>query len=254
MSNIVVQQQAITAFEPTNIRDAYDFAKMLVASRMLPRHLTTPEAVVAVVATGREIGLTTMQSVRNIYFVDGKVTLSADLIVSLVKRHPACEYFRVSEATNESVTCETKRKGDPEPTTMTWTLKDAERAGLLNKDNWKKYPKAMLRARCSSDLARAVYPDAAMGVYDPDELSAPMAVEPSRIDVPVTAAPEESVDYSQQVADFSAAIESASTIESLAAVGKAIKDAKLPASVSKPLKDSFAAKKSQLSTPEEVTA
>ena len=53
---------------------------------------------------------------------------------------------------------------------MDWTLADAERAKLTGKDNWAKFPKAMLRARVSADLCRAVFPDALMGVYDPDEM------------------------------------------------------------------------------------
>ena len=169
----------LTAFEPHDIESAYKLAKILVASKMLPRYLTTPEAVFAVIAAGRELGLPALQSTRSIHMVDGKVTLSADLTVALVKAHKDCEYFRVVEATNDRCVCETKRRGES-PTVMEWTIADARRAGLDGKDNWKKYPKAMLRARVSADLCRAVFPDAAMGVYDPDELNAP---EPKRSDV-----------------------------------------------------------------------
>src|SRR5690606_27529948 len=41
--------------------------------------------------------------------------------------------------------------------------------GLTGRSNWKAHPAAMLRARASAALARAVYPDVAMGIYDPDE-------------------------------------------------------------------------------------
>lgn len=43
-----------------------------------------------------------------------------------------------------------------------WTIAMAEKAGLAGKDNWKKTPRAMLRARCIAEGVRAVYP-AALG-------------------------------------------------------------------------------------------
>lgn len=43
-----------------------------------------------------------------------------------------------------------------------WTIEMAKRANLAGKDNWKNYPRAMLRARCIGEGVRAVYP-AALG-------------------------------------------------------------------------------------------
>lgn len=43
-----------------------------------------------------------------------------------------------------------------------WSIEMARRAGLTGKDNWKNYPRAMLRARCIGEGVRAVYP-AALG-------------------------------------------------------------------------------------------
>jgi hypothetical protein len=41
---------------------------------------------------------------------------------------------------------------------------------LINNDNYRKQPATMFRWRCSSMLARTVYPDVVAGVYDPEEL------------------------------------------------------------------------------------
>lgn len=46
---------------------------------------------------------------------------------------------------------------------MEWTLAMAEQAKLTGKDNWTKYPRAMLRARCIAEGIRAVYPAAIGG-------------------------------------------------------------------------------------------
>jgi hypothetical protein len=43
-----------------------------------------------------------------------------------------------------------------------WTIEMAKKAGLDGKDNWKKTPRAMLRARCIAEGVRATFP-AALG-------------------------------------------------------------------------------------------
>lgn len=159
------------AFEPRGIEEAMHLAGLLVTSRLLPEGIKTPEAAFAIIATGREMGLTAMQSLRSIHIIKGKPTLSADLVAALVKsRADVCSYFMLVESTDQIATYETQRKGEPKPTRMAFSIEDARRAGLAGGDNWRKYPSAMLRARCITALARAVYPDLAMGIYDPDEL------------------------------------------------------------------------------------
>jgi len=179
------------AFEPRDLTEALHVSQVLVASRLLPRSITTPEAAFAVIATGRELGLSAMQALRSVHIIEGKPTLSADLMVALVKKSDACAYFRLVESTASRAAYETHRKGEPSPTRMTYTAEEARAAGALNKDNWRKFPAAMLRARAASMLARAVYPDVILGVYDPDEIAdVPAAIVdvssvPSRVEVPV---------------------------------------------------------------------
>ncbi len=158
------------AFEPGSIQEAFQLAGILVKSKLLPDSVTTPEAAFAIIATGRELGLTAMQSLRSIHVVKGRTILSADLVAALVKsRRDVCSYFQLVESTTERATYETQRVGEPKPTTMSFTMDDAKRAGVTANGTWQKYPQAMLRARCITGLARAVYPDLAMGIYDPDE-------------------------------------------------------------------------------------
>lgn len=52
---------------------------------------------------------------------------------------------------------------------MTWTFEQAKKAGLVGKDNWKNYPRAMLRARCIAEGIRAVYPAALGGMLVSEE-------------------------------------------------------------------------------------
>lgn len=50
-----------------------------------------------------------------------------------------------------------------------WTFQMASKAGLTNKDNWKHYPRAMLRARCIAEGIRAVFPAAIGGMLVAEE-------------------------------------------------------------------------------------
>jgi len=51
-----------------------------------------------------------------------------------------------------------------------WDMDRAKRAGLGAKDNWKTYPRSMLRARVISEGVRTVYPAVLSGMYTPEEV------------------------------------------------------------------------------------
>lgn len=50
-----------------------------------------------------------------------------------------------------------------------WTIEQAKKSGLTDKDNWKKYPRSMLRARVIAEGVRAVYPAAIGGMMVSEE-------------------------------------------------------------------------------------
>lgn len=52
---------------------------------------------------------------------------------------------------------------------MSWSIDQAKKAGLTGKDNWRNYPRAMLRARCIAEGVRAVYPAALGGMLVAEE-------------------------------------------------------------------------------------
>jgi hypothetical protein len=65
----------------------------------------------------------------------------------------------------------------PEPLRIDWDMVRARKAGLAEKDLWKKYPRSMLRSRVVSEGVRAVWPGATSGMYVPEEM-ADMTQEP----------------------------------------------------------------------------
>lgn len=240
---------ASTALEPRSVEEAFYLAQKLVASGLLGKSIQKPESALAVVLTGRELGLTAMQSLRSIHIIEGKPTLSADLMVALVKRSPACRYFKLVESTSKVAKYETYREGEG-VTAMSFTIEQAQAAGVTGKDNWKKWPDAMLRARCIAALARAVYPDMLAGVYETDEIQ-PVETTPRRgkpslvvadtIDVEFKSSEEETND--ERIDRWMVEISATATEEDLVAVGKAIKAEQMPESVRLELSREYAARR-----------
>lgn len=162
---------AVSPYEPNTLTESLEMAARLAKSGIIPSNLRgKPEDVWIVMATAREMGIGVMTALRSIAVFDGRAVVSSQLTVALCLRRPdICEYFRCVRTTEDEATFETKRVGSA-ATQETFTLKMADKAGLLGKDNWKKYPKAMLKRRAAMELARSEYPDLVGNVYDPEEV------------------------------------------------------------------------------------
>lgn len=127
-------------------------------------------AILACVATGRELGIGDMISLRSIHIIDGKPTMSAELMVQLVRKRG---HSITGEVSDGSATVVGTRADNGDAMTVTWTTDMAARAGLLGKGNWKKYPEAMLWARAASQLCRMLFADCFAGAtYTTEELGA----------------------------------------------------------------------------------
>ena len=161
--------------EPRSMHEACLLAKRLHASHMFDGY-GSPQGVLSTVMLGRELGMPAMASLRSVHIIEGKHALSADLMVALVLKSGLAEYFQLIESTDKTCTFETHRKGAPKPTSLTYTIEEAEQAGLLKPtrsgkpSNWMKMQKIMLTHRAKSGLGRLVYPDVLAGLYTPEEL------------------------------------------------------------------------------------
>ena len=129
------------------------------------------------ILAGQELGFGPVASMTGIYIVKGRVTLSANLIGAAVKRSGRYDYQVKRLDGAECAIVFYSLIGD-EPFnigTSSFTIEDAKRAGLVNGDNWKKYPRNMLFARALSNGAKWFCPDVFGGaVYTPDELGVPV--------------------------------------------------------------------------------
>ena len=158
-------------------------AAALVRSTFLPPTVNTAEKAVAIALKGRELGIPMMQSFAQINVIQGKPAVSAELQLALIyKNVPGAKVeFERYDATGCTVVA--TRPGH-RPAKFTFDKADAEAAGLLGKDNWKKYPRNMYRSRAISEMARSVFPDAIMGCsHTPEELGATVTEDGEIVDV-----------------------------------------------------------------------
>lgn len=133
---------------------------------------------------GLELGIGPAQSMSGVHIVEGKPTLSSTLIASLIKRSGRYTYRVVKHDDNE---CQIVFvENGQQIGVSSFTMADAEKAGLTRNPVWSKFRRNMLFARAISNGARWHCPDVFGGaVYTPEELSGEMGVEAE----PVKAAP-----------------------------------------------------------------
>lgn len=157
-------------------------AQMALKSGLLPAAIKTPEQAAVIALKGRELGLPIMQSLSGINVIQGKPCLSSELMLALIFVRCPKAVINYTSTTNEECIINAKRPGG-DFCQFKYTIEDATAAGAMSKDNWRKFPSAMLRARCVSSMARALFPDCIMGAYTPDEMGAVVDEDENVIDV-----------------------------------------------------------------------
>jgi hypothetical protein len=163
---------------------AWQLAQRIARTEFVPAALRgKPESVLAAILFGRELGIGPMQSLQAIHVIEGRPGASPELMRALVAR--AGHRIDLESAGDEAVTLRGERADTGATATVTWSLADAERAGLIQiKDGrpwarsssgkrlpWEQYPRAMLTARATAELCRVLFPDVISGLsYTVEEL------------------------------------------------------------------------------------
>ena len=164
---------AVSNLMPQTQAEKYEMAGVLCKSGLIPRGLDKPEKVFVALQWGHELGLTPMVAVNNIAVINGKPTLSADIMSAVVKRSPEYGGIKWLEMSDKKAECEITRilpNGEKETIVSSFTIEDAKKAGLADRDVWVKYPKRMLKHRCLSYGLKDMFPDMLAGLYDPEEM------------------------------------------------------------------------------------
>jgi hypothetical protein len=160
--------------------DPWKAAQAFKASGMFPDLQSEAQAYVKILA-GDELGIPPMAAMGGINVIQGKATLSANLLATLVKRHPAYDYKVIAHDTK---VCRIEFTQNGEVSGVSeFSADDAKRAGLSGK-NWSNYPQAMMFARALTQGVRWHCPDVTAGsaAYTPEELGAVDEIDPRPID------------------------------------------------------------------------
>lgn len=146
-----------------------EVAEYIASTEFVPRGLRNrPEAITACILYGQEVGLGPMQSLAKIAVIDGRPALASEAMRSLILG--AGHSFWVEESTVSSVTVAGRRRGDTATSRVTWTMDDARRANLAGRSNWRAYPRQMLAARATAELARLIFADVVGGLGALEEI------------------------------------------------------------------------------------
>lgn len=182
---------AVALAQPLGDLDqAWRAAGILARSRLLPKALiaNSPEQTQANVTMilwyGAELGLPPMQAIQSIYVVNGRPQMSGQLWLSKVREAGHNAFIGCKEcddapeahtgtgarshryqADHDGTRCTlTIIRGDSKARhTETFTIEEAQRAGLAGKDVWKSWPKRMLLWRAVTNCATTICPEVAMG-------------------------------------------------------------------------------------------
>jgi hypothetical protein len=152
-----------------NLQVGAEIAKSIADTDFVPtaiRH--NVPAVTATIMYGLEIGLGPMAALRGIVMIEGRPTLYAETQRALILA--AGHDLWIEESTIARAMVSGRRRGAEKVTRLAWTMEDARRARLDQKNVWRAYPREMLLARASAALARAVFPDVIGGLGAAEEL------------------------------------------------------------------------------------
>lgn len=144
-------------------------ASMLVKTGFLPAAIKTPEQAIAIILTGRELGIGTMAALNTINVIQGKPTVSPQLMLALIERSGQLADIQIEPHDGGAIRCTMKRKGRS-PHTEYFGDTEAQAMQLAGKDNYKKQKTTMYRWRAVAACARVVFPDVITGLYTPDEM------------------------------------------------------------------------------------
>jgi hypothetical protein len=179
-SKAVVEVSEEGFLQAKTIEGRYRIAQYFCASGMVPKSFKTAEQVLAGMEFALEIGLKPLSGLRNIAVINGSPSIWGDLPLSLAKRTGELKSIseKIFDRDYNEISFENKNL-----TSEAWgavcivestiglkaerffTLDDAEKAGLLGRDNvWKTYPRRMLQMRARSHALKDVFPEVYAGV------------------------------------------------------------------------------------------
>jgi hypothetical protein len=158
-------------------------------------------AVLLALEWAQHHGMTLLQAMQSVSFVQGRPVVDATAQRALAER---AGYLVVpTEITPSSCTVTVSRDGQVIGS-ASYSIEDATRAKLIEKDNWRTAPEDMLVARATGRAVRRYAPSVLFGLSTIDELDDPLERQPPE---PAPPEPDEPVELGQVIEAAAAELE-----------------------------------------------
>ena len=175
------------------------FARIAFRSNLAPANTQSVEDCFLMIQAGLELGLTPMLALDSMYVVNGHAKIYGDGMWALCRCSPVFnaamydEHFVGELGSDDYKAVCTLGRNEPgaKSHTREFSVADAKRAGLMGKDNYKKWLPDMLLRRARSRGCSDVYPDLLKGMGSPEtreEVEERMIAEFDLDDTPKAAA------------------------------------------------------------------
>ena len=149
------------------------YAKLLSESSLIPKHLRgNPANVLLYLALAEAQDVKPAVAFGGFQVIGDTPSMKPEMMRAQIQRHGHTLTYRENSA--DRCVLHGKRIDNGSELEVVWDIDKARKAGLdPGKGTWAKYPAAMLSARATAELARALFSDCLNGIsYTPEELGA----------------------------------------------------------------------------------
>ncbi len=153
---------------PVALQQIDAMAKKFIDSKALPTTITNGSQLAMVLMAGYEAGMRPMESINAYYIVNGKITIWGSAVIQQLRK--AGWEITWGESTDKIATVTITHKKRSEKATETYTIEEAQAAGLTGKTPWQKYPKSMLRHKAIAQAVRFTCPEVLGGFYMKEDI------------------------------------------------------------------------------------
>lgn len=167
LTNLSVDDLVFGEDAAANLKRAMGWCASVVASGMMPKHIDTAQKALVTLMKGRELGLSPIVALSQVYVVGGKAEISGTIMEALLRK--AGISITPVEWTDEVCRLRFKRRGH-EDLEIEFTIAEAEAAGLFRNAVWKSYRRDMLYWRALSRGGRRIGADVIHGCYVDGEI------------------------------------------------------------------------------------
>lgn len=173
MSNTALTTQVNT--QSVALGDMQVMASAIVKSGLFG--MKTPDQALALMIVATAEGRHPGSVASDYHIIQGRASLKSDSMLARFQQSGGRVEWH--DHTNEKVSATFSHPAGGS-LRIDWDMARAKAAGLGGKDNWRSYPRQMLRARVISEGVRATFPAVLNGMYTPEEVQEFDAPRPAR--------------------------------------------------------------------------